>query len=212
VTDRDRDELEPSGTQDRPRVKVTDRRRVRADDAAPTHADEGAPPPSGSAPSAAGAEQTPTDAEPQDREDQVAEYREHLQRLQAEFANYRKRVLREQTQAIEMAAEPLVRKLLEVLDDFELALMAAEQKPDFERFRRGVELVYAKLQGALRSEGLERIEAEGKVFDPEEHEALMGSTGGQGEPLVADVFRQGYKLRGRVIRPSGVRVGHGDES
>jgi molecular chaperone GrpE len=137
---------------------------------------------------------------------QLAEYRDHLQRLQAEFDNYRKRVLKEQTRAVEMASEPLVRSLLEVLDEFDLALMAAERKPDFDRFLHGVELVYAKLQGILRSEGLERIPAEGKPFDPELHEALMQSGGGEGEPVVADVLRQGYKLRGRVIRPAGVKV------
>jgi molecular chaperone GrpE len=202
VTEHDRTEREPSETDDRPKVKVTDRRRVRADEAAPAEA--------GAAPSAGVG--TPVASAPDEpARDEVAEYREHLQRLQAEFANYRKRVLREQTQAIEMAAEPLVRKLLEVLDDFDLALIAAEQKPDFEKFQRGVELVYAKLQEALRSEGVERIEADGEPFDPEEHEALMGTSGGEGEPIVADVFRQGYKLRGRVIRPAGVRVGHRDD-
>jgi molecular chaperone GrpE len=195
VTDRDRTERERPETEGRPKVKVTDKRRVRADEAAPAEAGAASP-------------SAPGDESAAVTRDEVAEYREHLQRLQAEFANYRKRVLREQTQAIEMAAEPLVRRLLEVLDDFDLALIAAEQKPDFEKFRRGVELVYAKLQEALRSEGLERIEAEGKAFDPEEHEALMGTSGGEGEPVVADVFRQGYRLRGRVIRPAGVRVAH----
>jgi molecular chaperone GrpE len=193
---------EPFETEDRPKVKVTDRRRVRADDAAPASA---------GAADAPGERSGGVESSVAGTRDEVAEYREHLQRLQAEFANYRKRVLREQTQAIEMAAEPLVRRLLEVLDEFELALMAAEQKPDFQKFHRGVELVYAKLQEALRSEGLERIDAEGRGFDPVEHEALMGSAGGEGEPVVADVFRQGYKLRGRVIRPAGVRVGHRDE-
>jgi molecular chaperone GrpE len=129
-------------------------------------------------------------------------------RLQAEFANYRKRVLKEQTRALELAAEPIVRRMLEVLDEFELALMAAEQKPDFDKFLHGVELVYAKLVETLRAEGLERIEAEGKPFDPERHEALMGSGAGDGEPVVADVLRQGYTLKGRVVRPAGVRVTH----
>ena len=135
-----------------------------------------------------------------------AEYREHLMRLQAEFDNYRKRVLKEQTQLAGMAAEPLARALLEVVDDFELALMAAQKEPDYETFLRGVELVYAKLADALRSEGIERIEAEGKPFDPELHEALMQSGDGAGEPVVADVLRPGYTMKGRVIRPVGVRV------
>jgi molecular chaperone GrpE len=137
---------------------------------------------------------------------QAEEYLTHLQRLQAEFDNYRKRVLREQTAAVELAAEPVMRRLLEVLDDFDLALMAAERQPDFDQFLKGVELVYAKLADALRSEGLERIAAEGAPFDPERHEALMQSGEGEGEPRVAEVFRPGYTLKGRVIRPAGVRV------
>ena len=134
------------------------------------------------------------------------EYLAHLQRLQAEFDNYRKRVLREQTSAIELAAEPVMRRLLEVLDDFQLALIHAEEKPDYDRFLHGVELVYAKLMDALRSEGLERIEALGTPFDPEVHDALLQTGDGDGEPVVADVLRPGYTLRGRVLRPAGVRV------
>ena|GEM_PF-3076418 len=95
---------------------------------------------------------------------------------------------------------------LVVLGEFDLALMAAERNPDFERFLHGVELVYAKLLDCLKAEGLERIEAMGKPFDPTEHEALMQTGEGEGEPVVADVLRQGYKLRGHVIRPAGVRV------
>jgi molecular chaperone GrpE len=134
------------------------------------------------------------------------QYREHLQRLQAEFDNYRKRVLREQTSAVEMAAQPVIRRLLEVLDDFDLALMHAQDRPDFDRFLHGVELVYAKLLDTLRAEGLERMAAQGKPFDPEMHEALMQSGDGEGDPVVADVLRPGYTLKGRVLRPAGVRV------
>jgi molecular chaperone GrpE len=137
---------------------------------------------------------------------EAQEYLAHLQRLQAEFDNYRKRVLREQTAALEAAAEPVMRRLLEVLDDFELALMAATSQPDFDRFLKGVELVYAKLVDTMAAEGLERIDAEGALFDPEQHEALMQTGEGSGEPRVAEVFRTGYTLRGRVIRPAGVRV------
>ena len=136
----------------------------------------------------------------------VAGYREHLQRLQAEFENYRKRVLREQTQAVELAARPVIQRLLEVLDDFDLALMHAQDRPDFDRFLHGVELVFAKLVDTLRAEGLERIDAQGKPFDPELHEALMQTGNGEGDPVVADVLRPGYTLKGRVLRPAGVRV------
>ncbi len=100
-----------------------------------------------------------------------------------------------------------MRRLLEVLDEFDLALMAAERTPDLEQFLRGVELVYAKLRDILEAEGLRRIDAEGKPFDPEMHEALMHAEGeGDGELVVEDVFRQGYTLKGRVLRPAGVRV------
>lgn len=134
------------------------------------------------------------------------EYLDALQRLKAEFDNYRKRVLREQTTAVEMAAEPVMRRLLEVLDDFELALIHAAEKPDYEKFLHGVELVYAKLLDSLRAEGLDKMDAQGKPFDPEVHEALLQTGEGDGEPVVADVLRPGYTLRGRVLRPAGVRV------
>ena len=141
--------------------------------------------------------------------DPVAEaeqYRDHLQRLQAEFDNYRKRVLREQTTAVEQASRPVFRRLLEVLDDFDLALMHAQDRPDFDRFLHGVELVYAKLVDTLRAEGLEQMDAQGKPFDPENHEALLQTGDGEGDPVVADVLRPGYTLKGRVLRPAGVRV------
>ncbi len=147
-----------------------------------------------------------TDGDVEAARAEADQYREHLQRLQAEFDNYRKRVLREQTTAVEQAAQPVFRRLLEVLDDFDLALMHAQDRPDFDRFLHGVELVYAKLLDTLRAEGLERMDAQGKPFDPETHEALIQTGEGEGDPMVADVLRPGYTLKGRVLRPAGVRV------
>lgn len=185
---------------ERPKVRVVDRRRVKD-----VSSEVGAPSSEELHPELP--PETPADLEEElaQARRQVDEYRDHLQRLQAEFENYRKRVLKEQTRAVEMAAQPLILRLLEVLDDFELAL-AAEDVPDPERFRKGVEIVYAKLVDALKAEGLERIEALGKPFDPAEHEALMQTGEGEGEPHVAEVFRQGYRLKGTVIRPASVRV------
>ena len=187
---------------ERPPIKITDKRRIRDDDAAPAPADQA---------EAAPAPETLDQEGPDVTRDvdaarlEAAEYLDHLRRLQAEFDNYRKRVLKEQTDAVERAAAPVMQRLLEVLDDFELALMSANDKPDFDRFLHGVELVYAKLAETLKAEGLERIDALGKPFDPEQHEALMQT--GEGDHLVvADVLRPGYTLRGRVIRPAGVRV------
>ena len=210
---------------DRPKIRVTDKRKVRPDPESPHPDAETAAAPStkgvssGDVSAASGDEATRgspegtpsvTEGDPSGAPtpSEADEYLADLRRLKAEFENYRKRVLREQTRALELAAEPLVAKLLEVVDEFELALMAAEAKPDFERFLHGVELVYAKLMDILRSEGLDRIDAEDRPFDPERHEALLQAEGeADGEPYVADVLRAGYTLKGRVIRPAGVRVG-----
>src|SRR4029450_10918991 len=103
---------------------------------------------------------------------------------------------------VDAELQRFVQGLLEVLDEFDLALIAAERQPDFDGVRKGVELVYAKLAETLRAEGLERIAGGGKAVDPNEHEGVGRSGDGEGDPHVAEVFRQGYKLRGTVIRPS----------
>lgn len=132
------------------------------------------------------------------------EYLAHLQRTQAEFDNYRKRMLRDQTVHIERATAGLIEQLLPVLDSFELALNSAGT--DVERLRKGVELVYGELIGSLEKAGLERIDAHGKPFNPEEHEAVMQVEDDGEGPGVRDVVRQGYRLKGRVIRPAMVKV------
>jgi len=130
------------------------------------------------------------------------------QRLQADFENYRKRVLREQTALVERATEGLVEQLLPVLDSFELALANLDPDVDTDRVRKGIELVYAELLGVLERAGLERIDALGEPFDPNEHEAVMQEDGDgeEGEPRVGGVLRTGWKLKGRVLRPAMVKV------
>jgi molecular chaperone GrpE len=132
------------------------------------------------------------------------EYLDTLRRLQADFENYRKRMLKEQTTVVERASASLVEQLLPVLDSFELALVNIGPDTD-PKVAKGVELVFAELVGALEKAGLERIDAIGKPFDPEEHEAVM-QEGGDGEPVVGDVMRTGYRLKGRVLRPAMVKV------
>jgi molecular chaperone GrpE len=135
------------------------------------------------------------------------EYLETLRRVQAEFENYRKRVIKEQTALVDRATSGLVEQLLPVLDSFELALKNLDSagSDDIESVRKGVELVYAELLGVLEKAGLSRIEAEGKPFDPNVHEAVMQEDG-DGEPVVTDVLRTGYTLKGRVLRPAMVKV------
>jgi molecular chaperone GrpE len=198
--DHDRDETRE------PRIRITDRRRFASmteEGDAPVSTEE-----TGAQPNAAGAGVDATEGtdDLQAARAEAAQYLDHLRRLQAEFDNYRKRVQRELGEAQELGATPVVRRLLEVLDDFELALIHATEKPDFDKFLHGVELVYAKLVDALKTEGLERMHPEGHPFDPELHEALMQTGEGEGDPVVADVLRPGYTLKGRVLRPAGVRV------
>jgi molecular chaperone GrpE len=134
------------------------------------------------------------------------EYLEMLRRVQADFENYRKRVIKEQTALVARATEGLIEQLLPVLDSFELALQNADAAgADVENVRKGVELVYAELLGVLEKTGLSRIEAEGKPFDPNVHEAVMQEEG-KGDPVVSDVLRTGYTLKGRVLRPAMVKV------
>jgi molecular chaperone GrpE len=139
--------------------------------------------------------------------EKAAEHLGDLQRLQAEFANYRKRVLREQTELVERAAGHLVHRLLGVLDSFELAVAAAEETKDFERMLRGVEMVLGELKEVLAAEGLEAIPAKDLPFDPNLHEAALEVPGDEdGEMVVAGVLRPGYMLKGRILRPSMVKV------
>jgi molecular chaperone GrpE len=196
-----------------PRIRITDKRRF-----ANVETQGGPAEPAGTTPGASdatnasdasrgeGGERADAGADLDAARAEAAQYLDHLRRLQAEFDNYRKRVVKEQTDLAELGALPVAKRLLEVLDDFELALMSAGDTHDFGRFVKGVELVYAKLLDALKAEGLERIEADGAPFDPEQHEALMQTGEGDGEPMVADVLRPGYTLKGRVLRPAGVRV------
>ena len=144
------------------------------------------------------------------------EYLDSLRRVQADFENYRKRMLREQTALVERATEGLVEQLLPVLDSFELALdnLDASKHDDLAQVRKGLELLYAELLGVLEKSGLSRVEAVGKPFDPNEHEAVAqeaasegdGDGDGEGDLVVSEVFRTGYRLKGRVLRPASVKV------
>jgi len=142
-------------------------------------------------------------------EGERAELMDTLRRVQADFENYRKRVLREQTALVERATERLVEELLPVLDSFDGALgsLAAGDSAEADKVRDGVLGIRSQLVSALEKAGLERIEADGAAFDPNEHEAVLQDSG-SGEPHVAETMRTGYRLKGRVLRPAMVRVTH----
>ncbi|HZB85673.1 MAG TPA: nucleotide exchange factor GrpE [Gaiellaceae bacterium] len=127
-----------------------------------------------------------------------------LQRLQAEFDNYRKRAQRDQESLVARAHERLVKELVPVLDDLERALEAAEQHEEA-KLEEGVRLVHRSLAGALEREGLAEIETNGK-FDPHVHEALLTQPSEAEEGSVIEVLQKGYRLGDRVLRPSRVVV------
>ena len=133
------------------------------------------------------------------------EYLDSLQRLKAEFDNYRKRTAREQASFASRANETLLKELLPVLDDLERALEAAEEHEEA-KLEEGVRLVQRALAEALRKQGLEVIETEG-AFDPHVHEALLTQPGDEAEPgSVLQVLQKGYRLGDRVLRPARVVV------
>jgi molecular chaperone GrpE len=137
------------------------------------------------------------------------EMRALAQRVQADFENYRKRMLREQTALSERASESLVEQLLPVLDNFELALLSLDDAD--EKVRKGVELVYADFLAVLERAGLQRIPTNGEPFDPEVHEAVAhearrDEAGEPDHPTVVETMREGYRLKGRVLRPAMVKV------
>ena len=127
-----------------------------------------------------------------------------LQRLQAEFDNYRKRAARDQQSLVTRAHERLVKELVPVVDDLERALEAAEAHEEA-KLEEGVALVARSLGDILRKEGLEEIPTEGK-FDPHVHEALLSQPAEAEEGSIIEVIQKGYRLGDRVIRPARVVI------
>ena len=133
------------------------------------------------------------------------EYLADLQRLAADFDNYRKRTARDQDALAARAAERLVQGLLPVLDDLERALAAAEEHEEA-KLEDGVRLVHRALRDALAREGLVEIETNGR-FDPHVHEALLSQPSSEDEEgSVIEVVQKGYRLGDRVVRPARVVV------
>jgi molecular chaperone GrpE len=136
-------------------------------------------------------------------------YLNDLQRVAAEFDNYRKRVARDQENLVARAHERLVKELLPVVDDLERALQAAAEHEEG-KLEEGVRLVHRNLADALAREGLAEIETNGR-FDPHVHEALLSQPSDEEEGSVIDVVQKGYRLGDRVLRPARVVVAAGQQ-
>ena len=137
----------------------------------------------------------------------VDEYLDGWQRSRAEFTNYKKRVEREQAQAHQTAAGNILKHFLDIMDDLDRALKNRPQEKDGAEWAAGIELVYRKFLNVLEAEGVKTIDAEGKAFDPNLHEAISHEEcEGVPEGQVIEVVKQGYLLGERVLHPAVVRV------
>ncbi len=140
--------------------------------------------------------------------EKAADFADKILRLQAEFDNARKRIEREKQDFIKFANEGIILELLNILDDLERTVSLAEaQKQDPEAFLKGVEMILAHLYEMLKEYGVKPLEAQGKIFDPHCHEALMQIEDKElPEHTVVEELQKGYLLNDRVIRTSKVKV------
>ncbi len=134
-------------------------------------------------------------------------YLEQLQRLQAEFMNYKRRIEKERLELSTLFKSELVGSLLPVIDDFERMFDHLNSDNSQNEFLSGVKLIYQKMMDILGAQGLKRIHATGQRFDPELHEAVMSENNHHdGEAIVAEEWRSGYQFNDRLLRPAQVKV------
>lgn len=141
-------------------------------------------------------------------EKKANEYWEKMLRMQADLENNRKRMEKDKQDFIKFANEGIIVELLNILDDLERAVSLAESKQeDLPVFLKGVEMILAHLYDMLKEYGVKAIEAEGKIFDPNFHEALMQiEDNARPEHTVVEELQKGYLMNDRVIRTSKVKV------
>jgi len=141
------------------------------------------------------------------QEQKAQEYLRQLKYLQADFENYRKRTERELNELTVRCNEKLVAELLCVIDDLERALDSGKETEDASALLKGVEMIHKNLTRMLEREGLERIDAVGKIFDPKFHEIVVKIPRNDCEEgLVLEEVRKGFVFKGRVLRPCMVNV------
>ena len=131
------------------------------------------------------------------------------QRAQADFINYRQRSEQEKEETIKFANSQLMLSLLPILDDLERAFASRPSRPAKLGWAEGIRLIERKLRATLEAQGLSPIIAVGEPFDPYQREAIRQDKGKEG--IVTEEVQKGYKFRDRVIRPSKVVVGNGEE-
>ena len=139
----------------------------------------------------------------------AGEHWEQLIRTTADFENFKKRAARERQEATRYAHESLLQKLIPMLDNFDMAMAAAQNAPggSAQSLQTGINMIFQQLKSTLAEAGLEEIDATNKPFDPNWHEAIsQQETAAVPEGQVLQQLRKGYKLRDRLLRPAGVVV------
>ena len=149
------------------------------------------------------------DALLEEKDQQISELKDKYLRLMAEFDNHKKRTIKEKLDMMKSAAQDTLSALLPVLDDFDRAKKNADDENSTEQFSEGVTLVYNKLYSVLNQRGLEPMETNGEVFDPELHEAIteIPAPNEEMKGKIIDTVEKGYLLKDKIIRHAKVVVG-----
>lgn len=146
-----------------------------------------------------------SETEPKDKKDVENNHLEMLQRLKAEFENFKKRVERENMELSTFIKSQLIYKLLPVVDDFER--MLNNSHAESEEVVKGIKLIYDKLISILEDEGLQQIESIGKDFNPEIHEAVLIESGDDNQDnKILEEWQKGYLFKSKLLRPAKVKV------
>ncbi len=180
-------------------------------------AGEGAPAPPETAPLPQEEAASPQEEEPaevdslrqqlSEAQAQAQEYLDGWQRARADFANYKRRVERDRAQMQQDAVARVVVRYLPIVDDIERALQNRPAEGEGAAWAEGIELVYRKLLAALEADGVKPMEAEGQIFDPNLHEAVMQEESAEHESgQIIEVLQKGYWIGERVLRPALVKV------
>jgi len=137
-------------------------------------------------------------------------YKDMMLRAQAKFANFKRRNATVRTDAYDDGVRETIFAVLPIIDNLELAIRHAAQQGDEGPMVEGVKMTLRLLMEAMGKLGLEEVESEGVMFDPEKHNAIMRQPGGEAD-MIAEVFQKGYKVKDKIIRYAMVKVFSGEE-
>ncbi|MBY0158328.1 nucleotide exchange factor GrpE [Cytobacillus firmus] len=138
---------------------------------------------------------------------ELQEQQQRTLRVQADFDNFRRRTQKEKEDLGKYASSKLITELLPVIDNFERALQASEENPEFESFSKGVSMIFRQMESVLATEGLSAMKSVGEPFNPEYHQAIMQVESDEYEEgIVVEEVQKGYMLKDKVLRPAMVKV------